>query len=313
MRGAADADSRGVSLWRDAYRRIRRERLAVVCFFVVAAYVAVALMARAGQLVNWLHAQGSVGDGLKRFADTVLFAGYENVDSAAREQGPSLAHLCGTNIHGQDVLARIAHGAGIAIPLGLAVAALAVVIGTVLGALAGWFGKRVDDAIVWFSSTVSSVPDVMLMIGMAFMMGKGTNALLLSMSLTYWVGVCRVVRGEFLRLKERDYVLAARALGFGNRRIMFAHVAPNVAHMLIVLVSLLFVGAIKAEVVLTFLGVGVQNEPSWGLIIQDAENGLMVGRWWEMTFVSVALFGIVLALQVFTDALRDALDPRLRQ
>jgi ABC-type dipeptide/oligopeptide/nickel transport system permease subunit len=309
----------GISLWQDAYRRLRRERLAVACFFVVVAYVLVALLAKGGQLVNSLHEDGTVGDGAKHVADAVLFASYTQSHDDAREQPPSLAHPFGTNVHGQDVLARIANGAGIAIWLGLSVAAIAVLIGTFLGSIAGWFGKWVDDGVVWLYSTVSSIPDVMLIMGLAFVMGqtggrsaRSLSVMMLAMGLTYWVGVARIVRGEFLRLKDRDYVLAARALGFGNGRIMFGHVAPNVAHVLIVLFTLLFVEAIKAEVVLSFLGVGLTNEPSWGIIVQDAENGLMVGQWWEMTFTSVALFGIVLALQVFGDALRDALDPRLR-
>ena len=303
---------KGVSLWSDAYRRLKRERLAVVCFFVVVAYVVVAVLAKSGQLVNVLHEKQMVGDGAKRIADAVLFAGYDVAHPDRTEQAPSAAHLFGTNVHGKDVLGRIANGAGIAILLGISVAAIAVAVGTVLGAAAGWFGKWVDEIVVWLYSTFSSIPDVMLMIGIAFMFGRSFTSLLIAMGVTYWVGVCRVVRGEFLKLKERDYVLAARALGFGNARIMFGHVAPNVAHVLIVMFTLLFVEAIKAEVVLSFLGVGLVNEPSWGIIIQDAENELMRGQWWQMTFTSVALFGIVLALQVFGDALRDALDPRLR-
>lgn len=312
MSEAAAVQTAGISLWQDAYRRLRRERLAVACFLVVAAYIAIALMAKGGQFVNWLHANGHAGDGVKGFADTVLFASYDEADQAVREQAPSFSHPFGTNVHGKDVLARIANGAGIAITLGFAVAGLAVLIGTMLGAAAGWFARWVDETIVWLYSTVSSIPDVMLIMGIAFVMGRSFWAMLIAMGLTYWVGVCRVVRGEFLKLKERDYVLAAKALGFGNARIMFGHVAPNVAHVLIIMFTLLFVEAIKAEVVLSFLGVGLTNEPSWGIIIQDAENGLMVGQWWEMTFTSIALFGIVLALQVFGDALRDALDPRLR-
>lgn len=312
MTDAAPGVAKGVSLWSDAYRRLKRERLAVVCFFVVVAYVVIALMAKGGQLVNSLHEDGSVGDGVKSFADAVLFAGYEEKDNSQAEKPPSLEHPFGTNVHGQDVLDRIANGAGIAIVLGMSVAAMAVVIGMLLGAAAGWFGKWVDELVVWLYSTVSSIPDVMLMIGIAFMFGRSFTSLLIAMSVTYWVGVCRVVRGEFKKLKERDYVLAAKALGFGNARIMFAHVAPNVAHVLIIMFTLLFVEAVKAEVVLSFLGVGLSNEPSWGIIIQDAENELMRGQWWQMTFTSVALFGIVLALQVFGDALRDALDPRLR-
>jgi peptide/nickel transport system permease protein len=107
-------------------------------------------------------------------------------------------------------------------------------------------------------------------------------------------------------------VLAAQALGFGHARIMFVHIIPNAMHLLIIMFTLLFVEAIKAEVVISFLGVGLTDEPSWGLMIQDAEAELTKGQWWQMTFTSVALFGIVLAFQVFGDSLRDALDPRLR-
>lgn len=302
----------GVSLWQDAYRRIRKERLAVGCFLVVAAYALVALAAGAGRLVNWLHDAGQVGHGAKSFADAVLFADYATHHEHMEQMGPSAAHWFGTDVFGQDVLSRIANGAGIAIFLGLAVASLAVVVGTAFGAAAGWFGKWVDEAVVFVYSAVSSIPDVMLMMGIAFMLGRTFWAMLVAMGLTYWVGVARVVRGEFMKLRDRDYVLAARALGFGDLRVMFVHVLPNVTHVMIVMFTLLFVEAIKAEVVLSFLGVGLTNEPSWGLLIQDAENGLMSGNGWPIAFTSAALFGIVLALQVFGDALRDALDPRLR-
>jgi len=302
----------GISLWQDAFRRLRRERLAMVCLAIIGFYVLVALLALLGVGINELHAAGKVGDGVKRFADSFLFADYATDRQELENLGPSVGNWFGTNIFGQDVLSRIANGARIAIVLGLAVATAAVLIGTIAGAVAGWFGKVVDELVVWFYSAVSSVPDVMLMMGIAFMLGRGFLAMLIAMGCTYWVGVARIVRGEFLKLRERDYVLAARALGLGDTRIMFAHVVPNVAHIMIVMFTLLFVEAIKAEVVLSFLGVGLLDQPSWGLLIQDAESELMHGQWWQITFTSLALFGIVLALQVFGDALRDALDPRLR-
>ena len=219
----------------------------------------------------------------------------------------------------QDVMARVAGGTWIAMALGFSTAFLATVIGSVLGAFAGWFGKRVDEAIVWLYSTVESVPRLLLIMALAFVIKQQFSnsaafwAVLLGMGLTYWVGVCRIVRGEFIKLKDRDYVMAARAMGFGDMRIMFVHMIPNVMPYIIIMATLLFVQAIKSEVVISFLGVGMVDEPSWGLIIQDAESELTKGQWWQMTFVSVALFGIVLAFQVFGDALRDALDPRLRQ
>ena len=307
----AERERAGISLWQDAYRRLKREKLAVCCFAVVCLYGLVGLLSLAGVGVNELHKDGKVGQSVKSFADAALFASYDS-PSENRLAEPSGAHWFGTDELGRDVLARIANGSGIAVSLGLLVGLIAVVIGGTLGAIAGWFGKRVDELIVWLYSTVSSIPDIMLMMGIAYLWGRGFVALFVAMGFTYWVGVCRVVRGEFLKVKERDYVLAARALGMSNARIMVQHVAPNVAHMLLIMFSLLFVEAIKAEVVLSFLGVGIENDPSWGILIQLGESGLMSGQWWQITFTSFALFGLVLALQVFTDALRDALDPRLR-
>jgi peptide/nickel transport system permease protein len=309
---AAAPSVKGVSLWQDAYRRIRAEKLAVACFVVVCLYALVGLMAQAGVLVNWMHRKEFVGDGWKSFADSALFASYETPHNDLPNAAPSSSHLFGTTLLGKDVLSRIANGCGIAVALGLAVSLIASVIGGVFGAVAGWFGGVVDDLISWVYNTVSSVPDIMLMMGIAYIIGKGFTAMFIAMGFTYWVGVCRVVRAEFMKVKERDYVLSARALGFSNTRIMFQHVAPNVAHMLLIMASLLFVEAIKAEVVLSFLGVGIENEPSWGSMIHEAEGELLQGHWAQITFTSLALFGLVLALQVFTDALRDALDPRLR-
>lgn len=307
----AEPSRAGISLWQDAYRRLRREKLAVACFVVVCAYGLVGLLSLAGVGVNELHQAGKVGDGAKSFADAALFADFDK-PSDAMSAAPSASHWFGTDLLGRDVLARIANGSGIAVSLGLLVGLIAVTIGSTLGAVAGWFGKRVDEGIVWLYSTVSSVPDIMLMMGIAYVLGKGFKAMFIAMGLTYWVGVCRVVRAEFMKVKQLDFVLAARALGMSNARIMLQHVAPNVAHMLIIMFSLLFVEAIKAEVVLSFLGVGIENAPSWGILIHAAESELMRGLWWQITFTSLALFGLVLALQVFTDALRDALDPRLR-
>lgn len=307
----APAAAAGISLWQDAWRRIRKEKLALLCLAVIAAYALVGILSLLGVWINDLHHAQRAGDGLKRFAESALFASYDD-PSENRLAAPSSAHWCGTDELGRDVLARIANGSGIAVSLGALVALMAVTIGGVLGAVAGWFGKWIDEVVVWLYSTVSSIPDIMLMMGIAYVAGKGFQAMFIAMGFTYWVGVCRVIRGEFMKVKERDFVLAARALGMSNGRIMLQHVAPNVAHMLLIMFSLLFVEAIKAEVVLSFLGVGIENAPSWGILIQLGEGGLMSGHWWQITFTSVALFGLVLALQVFTDALRDALDPRLR-
>ncbi len=307
-------DASKESFWSDGYRRLKRDRLAVLCFWIIVAYVVVAAMAYAGSVVNGWHHDGVVGDGMKSFADAVLFADY---DAADRDLGPvspgADGGFLGTNVQGQSIASRLANGARIALGLGFFVGLIAIVLGAVLGSIAGWFGGWVDEVVVWLYSTVSSIPSIMLILALSYVLGGGFFSVFLAMGLTYWVGVCRVVRGEFMKLKDRDYVLAAKAQGFSNVRIMLGHVLPNTAHLLIISFTLLFVWAIKAEVVISFLGVGIQDQPSWGLMIQDAESELTKGKWWQMTFTSVSLFGIVLAFQVFGDSLRDALDPRLRK
>ena len=134
----------------------------------------------------------------------------------------------------------------------------------------------------------------------------------LALGLTSWIGTCRLVRAETMKLKELDYVLAARATGRGNFAIMFHHILPNLVHIGIINFSLGFVGAISAEVILSFLNLGVQDMPSWGKMINEARMDLVVGRWWELSAAVVATFFIVLAWNIFGDRLRDALDPKLK-
>jgi peptide/nickel transport system permease protein len=310
MTPAAGEASR--SLWADAWRRLRGNVLAMACLCVIVMFAFLSLLAFAGMAVGPGPAGPEDAPRERAAADVLLFADYDVPDKCARRKGPSVHHPFGTNVHGKDVLSRVVHGARIAMTLGVLAALAALAIGAVLGALAGWRGGWVDEFVVWLYSTVATIPGIMMMIAVAAVVGKGFAGVLVAMGVTYWVGICRLVRAEFLRLRERDYVLAARALGLSGTRIALAHVAPNAVHLLIIGFSLLFVEAIKAEVVLSFLGVGLINEPSWGILIADSETELMRGEWWQLTFTSLAMFVLILAFQVFGDALRDALDPRLR-
>jgi peptide/nickel transport system permease protein len=133
----------------------------------------------------------------------------------------------------------------------------------------------------------------------------------LGIGLTTWVGLCRLIRGEVIKHKEQPYVRAAKALGLGSGRILFRHILPNVTHVIIVTFTLRFPAAVGTEVFMSFLGIGVQDQPSWGLMINSARMRLWQGMWWEMTFVTLAVFLLVLAFNLLGDALRDALDPRL--
>ncbi|MEI6515434.1 MAG: ABC transporter permease, partial [bacterium] len=142
--------------------------------------------------------------------------------------------------------------------------------------------------------------------------GKGMLGVYLGIGLTTWVGLCRLLRGEVMKHRERAYVMAARALGYSSWRIIFRHILPNVFHIVLITFSIRFPAAIGTEVFMSFLGIGVQGEPSWGIMISNARLRLWQGMWWEMTAVTVAILVVVLAFNLVGDALRDALDPRSR-
>ena len=225
---------------------------------------------------------------------------------------PSAEHPLGLDIFGRSVWQKTLKGAEVAMSVGLVTGVLGALIGVSLGACAGYFGGKVDEVVVWFYTTVSSIPTIMLLVAITFILGKGMVAVYLALGLTGWVGLCRLIRGEVIRHKNREYVQAASALGAGDFRKLFVHILPNVFHIVIINFSLQFQIAIKSEVILSYLGLGVQNRPSWGTMIDDAKLELARGVWWQLAAATGAMFTIVLALNVLGDALRDALDPKLR-
>jgi peptide/nickel transport system permease protein len=221
-------------------------------------------------------------------------------------------HPLGTDNLGRDVLQRAIQGARIAFLVGVVTALIAIPIGVLLGCLAGYFGGWLDDVVVWLYSTVASMPGLLFILAIAMVVGKGLLGVYLGIGLTTWVGICRLIRGEVIKHKERAYVTAARALGLGPLRILFRHILPNVMHIVIITFSLRFPAAVGTEVFMSFLGIGVQGEPSWGVMIGNARLRLWQGVWWELAAVSLAIFAVVLAFNLLGDALRDQLDPRLR-
>ena len=152
----------------------------------------------------------------------------------------------------------------------------------------------------------------MLLIAITYVLGKGIVSIYIALGITAWVGLARVIRGEFLKHKERDYVVAAEVLGASHAARIFRHILPNVFHFVIISFSIQFMGAIKAEVILSFLGLGVQGQPSWGIMIDDAKLELARGVWWQLAGATGAMFFIVLALNILADSLRDALDPKIK-
>lgn len=302
------------TLWQIAWRQMRRNRLAMACLGIIALYTAVAIYA---EINYWAH---------QRAQKTPP---YKVVHFDNRFAPPSLQHPLGTDALGRDVFLQVVQGTRVAFEVGILTSVIAIPIAVVLGALAGYFGRRVDDAIVYLYTVFDSIPFLLFIFSVVIVFrgllfnaawgqtvshyfDPGVVAAALGIGLTTWVGLCRLIRGEYIKHRDRQYVLAARSLGAGPLAIMFRHILPNVLHLVIINFSLRFPGAILTEVVLSYLGVGVSGEPSWGIMISDAKIRLWQGHWYELAGASAAMFFIVLAFNLFGDALRDALDPKLR-
>ncbi|MFZ6759945.1 ABC transporter permease [Undibacterium sp. Ji50W] len=220
----------------------------------------------------------------------------------------------GADKWGHDIIKKTVKGAETSIVVGLVAAFLATLLGTMFGALAGYFGGKVDDFFNWFYSIFTSIPYLLLILSVAAVLQqKGVTTIILILAFTGWTGPFRLIRAEYMKHKAREYVWAADAIGASHWRKMFVHIFPNVSHVALVQVSILVVGFIKSEVILSFLGFGVPvGVVSWGSMLNEAQNELILGKWWQLVAATAAMAVLVTAFSLFTDALRDALDPKLK-
>jgi len=221
--------------------------------------------------------------------------------------------ILGTDNLGRDVLARLVQGARIAFHVGIVTSLIAVPFGAILGLLAGYHGRWVDAFCTWLAATIAAIPSLLLILAIALIVGKGLLGVYIGISVTTWVGLYRTVRGEVIKHRELGYAQSAKALGYSDARVIFRHILPNVSHIIIIAFSLRFPSAVGTEVFLSFLGLGSQTEPSWGIMISNARLRLWQGVWWEFTVVTLALFALVLAFNRLGDALRDRLDPTIQR
>ena len=219
-------------------------------------------------------------------------------------------HLLGTDILGRDVLHLTLEGARVALLVGGFTSLIVIPLALVTGICAGYFGRRVDDAFFFVSSTLASMPGLLLLIALIIVLGRGPVQVCLALGVTSWVGFARVARGETLKLRELDFVHAARALGVSEGRILVRHVLPNLMHLVIITFVLLFSGLVLSEATLSWLGIGIDG--SWGQMIDQARDELSrdPAVWWNLAAASVALFALVLSVNLVGDAVRDVLDPR---
>ncbi|MCF8053795.1 MAG: ABC transporter permease [Deltaproteobacteria bacterium] len=224
---------------------------------------------------------------------------------------PSFTHPLGTDQLGRDVLSRMIWGAEISLKVGLVATGLSLVIGTMLGMLAGYYGGWVDSLIMRFVDIMLCFPSLFLVLAVIAFLEPSIINIMVVIGLTSWMGIARLVRADFISLKERDFVLAARAVGASDMRIIFHHILPNAMASILVAATLGVAGAILAESALSFLGIGVQPPtPSWGNILMGGKDNMDIA-WWLSVFPGLAIVITVIAYNLLGEGIRDALDPRI--
>jgi peptide/nickel transport system permease protein len=234
-----------------------------------------------------------------------------NRDELLESPGPD--HLFGTDKLGRDVLSRMIYGSRISLKVGFVAVGITIVIGAFLGALAGFYGGVLDAVIMRFVDVMLCFPAFFLILAVIAILEPSIWNIMVVIGLTGWMGVARLVRAEFLTLTKRDFVLAARAQGAGDFRIIFGHVLPNALGPILVAATLGVAGAILTESALSFLGIGVQPPtPSWGNILTDGQDTIAVA-WWLSLYPGLAILLTVLGYNLLGEGIRDAMDPRLRE
>jgi len=276
------------SLWSKAAYKFRHDLTGMISLVFVMLYMLVAL----GVIFGWWASDwGDVTGG--------------------KWEGSSATHWFGTNLIGQDIFSRAIYSTKTAFEVGLVVAFIATAVGAVLGAISGFFsGSWIDEILLWVMGVLDSIPFYLFVAAIVFAMQDSPYAMHVAMISTFWTSASRLVRGEVIKLRGLEYIEAAHAIGVPEFTIIFRHILPNTTHILLVQATITFVAAIKSEVILSFLGLGVKDGMSWGLMIAESTQEVLAGFFNNFLAASVLMFGLVMAFNMFADALQDALDPR---
>lgn len=306
--------------WRDSavelWRRRRAAIVVVVIFVLVALLDSIAWIGGGGEGVAAYQPRSIVDRVFQpdTFKEASYSAPFANVSfyggQPLRHPG---AHWLGTDILGRDVVYRAVKGVRVALLIGVFTSLIVIPLALLFGVTAGYFGKRIDDGVFFLMTVLASVPSLLLLIALIMVLGKGTLQVCVALGVTGWVNFCRITRGETLKLREADYIAAARALGVSDLRIIVRHILPNIAHLVIITFALSFTGLVLTETILSYLGIGIDG--SWGQMIDQARNELSRTPiiWWNLAAATVMLFTLVLAVNTIADAMRDIADPRTRR
>jgi ABC-type dipeptide/oligopeptide/nickel transport system permease subunit len=278
----------GESMWSKAAYKFRRDRTGMLGLYVVVFYMLIALGVTLGLWgTEWSDNDGQIWEGMNS------------------------EYWFGTNILGQDIFERAIYSTKTAFEVGLAVAVISTFLGAILGALSGFYSNSwIDEIILWLMGVLDSIPFYLFVAAIAFALSEFAYAMHVAMIATFWTTTSRLVRGEVIKLKNFEFVEAAHAVGVPQHIIIFRHILPNTFHILLVQSTIVFVGAIKSEVILSFLGLGVKDGVSWGLMISESTSEVQAGEFANFYAASAFLFILVMAFNMFSDALQDALDPR---
>ncbi|HET9782518.1 MAG TPA: ABC transporter permease [Candidatus Dormibacteraeota bacterium] len=290
-----------IGLWQDAWVRFRRNRLAVIGLAVVALLIIIAFGARLpptdGGLWHLLHLTGDPFT--------------QNVTNTYAL--PSLQHPMGTDILGRDLMARVFYGASISLAIGIIVQFLVLAIGGSIGMVAGYFGGRVDNLLMRFTDIMYAFPDLLLVLIFVAAFGPSFWSIFIAIGITNWVNLARLVRGQVLSIKEKEYIEAAKMTGSPPMKLILKHLVPNSLGPVIVTLTFGIPAAIFTEAALSFLGIGIRPpEPSWGVMVEDGYAGIFADPL-QVLFPAIAVALTMLSFTFIGDGLRDALDPRMRR
>jgi oligopeptide transport system permease protein len=337
-----DAQQKSEGVWHAAWRRFKADRVGLVAAVVVLAFLVQIVLSASGLVANNWQAEVGVpnapptllGPAPPQAAGAIEVPTGPNVDLSdidplaprykeweerakkfqTTETVKAQTLPFGGDRLGRDVLAKAMKGTEVSVFVGVAAALVATLIGTLFGAFGGFFGGKIGDALEWLYNVFESIPNILLIFAFAAVLkGRGVESVVIILAFTGWTGMYRQVRAEFIKHSSREYVRSAEAIGASTMSRMFRHILPNVSHVVLVRMSLMTVAFIKAEVILSYLGLGVRvDQVSWGSMLAEAQAELILGYWWQLATATLFMAVFVTAFSMMTDALRDALDPKLR-